>query len=29
MSKAPMLDIRAAAFYRFNIGNMQATVISD
>src|SRR5262249_32511798 len=29
MAKAPMLNNRAAAFYRFNVGNMEATVISD
>jgi glyoxylase-like metal-dependent hydrolase (beta-lactamase superfamily II) len=29
LAKAPMLNTRAAAFYRFNIGNMEATVISD
>ena len=29
VAKAPMLNSRAAAFYRFNIGSMEATVISD
>ena len=29
LAKAPLLSTQAAAFYRFNIGNMEATVISD
>ncbi len=28
-AKAPMLNTRSPAFYRFNIGGMEATVISD
>src|SRR5580704_13241140 len=28
-AKAPVLQSRAPAFYRFDIGNLQATVISD
>jgi hypothetical protein len=28
-AKAPLLKTQAPAFYRFNVGNIQATVVSD
>ena len=28
-AKAPLLKTQAPAFYRFNVGNIEATVVSD